>query len=150
MAPIGDITTTIFGPLLANSITRRAVRALFRIGFPVAQDLRFIARTLKIREHMGLATVETNGYLVRFLSRIIPTLSLRRIPIIGSVQRMVGIIREVKDIENALEGIAGGINQLHWRSHLSNALLIQHQLEWPGKFSDRTLGQPLEDIFGRF
>ena len=83
-------------------------------------------------------------------SSMIPTLSLRHMSSIGSVQRMLGIIREVDDIENALENIALGINQKHWRSHLSDTLLIQHQITWTGKFRDRRLGQPLEDIYEHF
>ena len=63
---------------------------------------------------------------------------------------MVGIIRDVEDNENALESIAWVINQRHWRIHLSDALLIQHQLKWYDKFRYRTLGQPLEEICKRF
>ena len=55
---------------------------------------------------MGLSTVETNGSVVRVMSSMIPKLCLGQIPSIGSVQRVVGIIREVEDIENALESIA--------------------------------------------
>ena len=135
---------------LAPSITRRGVRALVHIRFPIAHNLCFVVKALTIREHMGLATVEKNGSMVRVLSSMITTLSFSRIPSIGSVQRMVWIIRKVEDIENALESIAPGINKRHWRSHLSGAFLIQHQLEWPGKFRNRTLIQPLEDICGRF
>ena len=78
---------------------------------------------------MGLATVETNWRVTRVIISIMPTLYLRHIPSIGSVQRMVVIIREVEDIENALKSIAQDINQLHWRSLLSDALLIHHQIE---------------------
>ena len=105
MAPIGAITSTTFGPFLDPSITGRAVRALVHIQFPVARNLRFIARTLTIREQMGITTVETNGSVVRVLISMIPTLYLRPIPSIRIVQRMVGIIREVENIENALESI---------------------------------------------
>ena len=79
---------------------------LIHIRFPVARNLRFIARMITIWEHTELTTVENNGVVVRLLSSIMLTLYLRHIPIIGSVQRMVGIIREVDDIENALESIA--------------------------------------------
>ena len=49
MAPIGSIATTTAGPLLAPSITGRAVSDLVHIRFPVARDLSFIAMTLTIR-----------------------------------------------------------------------------------------------------
>ena len=150
MVPIGVITYNTFGTFLAPSIAGKAVRALFHIRFTVARNLRFIASTLTIREHMGIVTFETNGIVVRVLSIIMPTLYLRRTPRIGSVQRMVGIILEVEDIENALESIARSINKQYWRSHLSDTLLIQHQITWTGKFRDRTLGQPLEDIYEHF
>ena len=106
MAPIGDITTTNFGKLLAPSITWRAVRELFRVHFPFARNIHFIAMMLTIREHMGLVTVETNGSLVRVLSSIMPMISLIHIPSIGSVQIMIVIICEVEDIEDALDSIA--------------------------------------------
>ena len=106
MAPIGSITTTTFGPLLAPYITRRAFRALVHICFPVVRGICFIARTLTIQEHMEIATVETYGSVVKVLSSMMPTLSLSHISIIGSVQRMVVNICKVDDIENALESIA--------------------------------------------
>ena len=59
---------------------------------------------------MGLATVEKKGSLVGVTSRIMPKISLRHIPSIGSVKIMVVIIREVEDIENTLKSIAWGIN----------------------------------------
>ena len=111
MATIGAITSTTFGPFLVPSITGRAVRTLVHIRFPVARDLRFIARTLKIWEQMGLATVEKNGSVVRVMRSMMPTLYLRNIPSVGSVQILVGIIREVEYIENALKIIAQGIKQ---------------------------------------
>ena len=55
---------------------------------------------------MGHATLETHGSAVRVMRSMMPMLSLRHIPIIGSVQRMLGIIHEVDDIENALESIS--------------------------------------------
>ena len=55
---------------------------------------------------MEIVTVETNGGVMRVLSSMMPTLSLSHISIIGSVQRMVGNICKVDDIENALESIA--------------------------------------------
>ena len=105
MAYIGSITLTTFGPFLAPSITGRVVRALDHTRFPVARNLRFIARKLTIQEQMGIVTVETNWWVVRVTSSMMPTLSLKHIPIIGSVQTMVGIIREVEDIENVLKSI---------------------------------------------
>ena len=97
MAPILSITATTFGPFLPPSIIGRSLRALVHIRFPVVCNLRFIPRTIKIREQMGLATVETNGSVVRGLSSMMHTLSLRHIPSIGSVQILVGIISEVHD-----------------------------------------------------
>ena len=55
---------------------------------------------------MEIVTVETNGGVMRVLSSMMPTLSLSHISIIGSVQRMVGNICKVDDIENALDSIA--------------------------------------------
>ena len=55
---------------------------------------------------MGIAKVETSGSVVRVLIRMMPKMSLRHIPSIGSVQIMEGIIHEVEDIDNALESIA--------------------------------------------
>ena len=106
MSPIRAITTTTFGTLISHYITGRSVRELVHIHFPVARDLRFITRTITIREKMGLTIVETNGSVARVMTRMKPTLSLRHIPSIVCVQIMVGIICEVEDIENALESIA--------------------------------------------
>ena len=106
MASIRSITTTNFGPLLLPSITGRDVSALVHMRFPVARDLCFIMRTLTIREQMGLPIFEKKMIVVSVLIRMMPTFSLRHILSIGSVNRMVGIIREVEDIYNALEGIA--------------------------------------------
>ena len=116
MVPIGAIGLTSFGPILAPYITGMAVRALVHICFPIARNLCFIERSLKIREQMGIYTVETNGSVVRVMSSIMPTLSLRHIPSIGSVQRVVEIIFEVEDMENTLESIDWCIDQQHWRS----------------------------------
>ena len=81
---------------------------------------------LTTREQMGLATVETNGSVLRVMSIIMTTISLRKIPSIGSVQKLVEIIREVEDIENSLNSIDRGISQRHWRRHLSDTLLIHN------------------------
>ena len=93
MTPIVAITLTNFRPFLELYIKGRSVIVLVHIRFPVARDLHFIARILKIREQIGLATNETNEGVVRVMSRMMPTLSLRHITRIGSVQILVGIIR---------------------------------------------------------
>ena len=60
MTPIVAITLTNFRPFLELSIKGRSVIVLVHIRFPVARDLHFIARILKIREQIGLATNEAN------------------------------------------------------------------------------------------
>ena len=55
---------------------------------------------------------------------MMPTLALRNIPNIGSVQGVVAIICQDDYVQDALESDRGSIDDRHSHAHLSDALLI--------------------------
>ena len=129
-APVGvsssktaSASTASLGQLLAD-IVMETIRAFIRILFPVAQNLRFIASLLTIWEQIGFSTIESLRSLVRVLGCMIPTLALRNIPNIGSVQGVVVVIRKYDYVQDALESDRGVIDEKHSRAHLSDAFLI--------------------------
>ena len=73
---------------------------------------------------MGFSTIEKLRSVVRFLGRIMPTLVLRNIPNIGSVQGVVVFILQDDYVQDALESDRGVIYERHIHAHLSDAFLI--------------------------
>ena len=81
---------------------------------------------------------------------MIPTLSLRNIPNIGSVQGVVAVVFQDNYVQDALESDRGVIYERHSRAHLSDAFLIYHQLKRTGEIGDRTLCWYLKNVGRRF
>ena len=111
------------GPILASIVTG-TIRAFIYIRFPGARNLRFIASSLTIWEQMGFSTIETLRIVVRVMGCMIPTLDLRNIPNIGSVQVVVAVILQDDYLQDALESYRGGIDERHIRAHLSDEFFI--------------------------
>ena len=70
---------------------------------------------------------------------MMPTLALRNIPIIGSIQGVVAVILKNNNVQDALESDRGGTDERHSRAHLSDAFLIKYQLKRTSELGDRTI-----------
>ena len=55
---------------------------------------------------------------------MMPTVALRKIPSIGSVQVLLDVICQDNNVQGALESDIGGVDERHSRSQLSDAFLI--------------------------
>ena len=53
------------------------------------------------------------------------------VPRTGGIQKVVGVVSQLEDLNNFLKGGARCIYHQYWRGHLVDLLLIEHQHKWP-------------------